>query len=129
MAQALTILFVDDDQPVRAVIAEALAAKGFRVLAADSGYEAMQLLAQEHIDVLFADIVMPSLNGIELAKQAKAVHPDLRIILATGYYSRTDEDWLRATTRAPMRAKSVGKLLFKPLRVDEIEAEILNLMA
>jgi CheY-like chemotaxis protein len=129
MAQALTILFVDDDQPVRAVIAEALAAKGFRVLAADSGYEAMQLLAQEHIDVLFADIVMPSLNGIELAKQAKAVHPDLRIILATGYYSRTDEGWLRATTRAPMSAKSVGKLLFKPLRVDEIEAEILNLMA
>jgi CheY-like chemotaxis protein len=140
MAQALTILFVDDDQQVRAVIAEALAAKGFRVLAADSGYEAMQLLAQEHIDVLFADIVMPGLNGIDLAKQAKAVHPDLRIILATGYYSRTDEGWLRAysrtdegwlraTTRAPMRAKSVGKLLFKPLRVDEIEAEILNLMA
>jgi two-component system, cell cycle response regulator CpdR len=117
MAQALTILFVDDDQQVRAVIAEALAAKGFRVLAADSGYEAMQLLAQEHIDVLFADIVMPGLNGIDLAKQAKALHPDLRVILATAYYSRAEE------------AKSVGKLLFKPLRADEIEAEILNLMA
>ena len=117
MAQALTILFVDDDQPLRAVIAEALAAKGFRVLAADSGYEAMQLLAQEHIDVLFADIVMPGLNGIDLAKQAKALHPDLRVILATAYYSRAEE------------AKSLGKLLFKPLRADEIEAEILNLMA
>jgi two-component system, cell cycle response regulator CpdR len=117
VAQALTILFVDDDQPLRAVIAEALAAKGFRVLAADSGYEAMQLLAQEHIDVLFADIVMPGLNGIDLAKQAKALHPDLRVILATAYYSRAEE------------AKSVGKLLFKPLRADEIEAEILNLMA
>jgi two-component system cell cycle response regulator CpdR len=117
VAQALTILFVDDDQPLRAVIAEALAAKGFRVLAADSGYEAMQLLAQEHIDVLFADIVMPGLNGIDLAKQAKALHPDLRVILATAYYSRAEE------------AKSLGKLLFKPLRADEIEAEILNLMA
>jgi len=117
VAQALTILFVDDDQPLRAVIAEALAAKGFRVLAADSGYEAMQLLAQEHIDVLFADIVMPGLNGIDLAKQAKALHPDLCVILATAYYSRAEE------------AKSLGKLLFKPLRADEIEAEILNLMA
>ena len=117
MPQAPTILFVEDDQPVRNVITEALAARGFRVLATDSAYEAMQLLAQEHIDVLFADIVMPGLNGIELAKQAKALHPDLRIILATGYYSRAEE------------ARSVGKLLFKPLRADEVEAEILNLMA
>ena len=114
MAEALTILFVEDDQPVRAVIGEALSVKGFRVLAADNGDDAMQLLAKEHVDVLFADIVMPGFNGIELAKQAKALHPDLRIILATGYYSRAEE------------ARSVGKLLFKPLRADEVEAEILN---
>lgn len=117
MAQPLTILFVDDDLPVRAATTQALSLKGFRVLATDSAYEAMQLLAQEHVDVLFADIVMPGVNGIELAKQAKALHPDLRVILATGYYSRAEE------------ARSVGKLLFKPLRADEIEAEILDSMA
>jgi two-component system, cell cycle response regulator CpdR len=117
VAQAVTILFVEDDEPLRAVITEALSLKGFRVLATDSAYEAMQLLAEEHVDVLFADIVMPGLNGIELARQAKAFYPDLRIILATGYYS------------CAAAARSVGKLLFKPLRADEIEAEILNLMA
>ena len=117
MAQAPTILFVDDDQPVRAVIAEALSQKGFRVLAAENGYEAMQLLAQEHIDVLLADIVMPGLNGIELAKQAKSLHPDLRIILATAYYSRAEE------------ARSIGRLLFKPLRADQIETEIRDLLS
>jgi len=85
VVQGPTILFVEDDQPVRAVITEALSTRGFRVLATDSGYEAMQLIAQEHIDVLFADIVMRGLNGIELAKQARALQPDLCIILATGY--------------------------------------------
>ncbi|HEX7969754.1 MAG TPA: response regulator [Stellaceae bacterium] len=117
MGQALTILFVEDDRQVRSVITEALSQRGFHMLATDNGYEAMRILAQEHVDVLFADVVMPGLNGIELAKQAKLLRPDLKIILATGYFSRATE------------ARSVAKLLFKPLRADQIEAEIRNLMA
>jgi DNA-binding NtrC family response regulator len=113
---ALTVLCVEDDQPILAVVAEALSLRGFRVLATDNGYEAMRLLAQEHVDVLFADVVMPGINGIELAKQAKALRPDLRILLVTGYFSRAAE------------ARSVATLLYKPLRADQIEAEIRNLL-
>jgi len=116
VTRALTILFVDDDQPVLSVIAEALSAKGFRVLATNNGDEALRLLAQEPVDVLFADIVMPEMNGIELAKRAKLIHPNLKVLLETGYFSRAEE------------AKSVGKLVFKPLRVDQIESEILSLL-
>ena len=116
MGQSFTILFVDDDRQVLAIIAEALSARGFRMLATDNADEAMRLLAQEHVDVLFADVVMPGLNGIELAKQAQLLRPDLRIILATGYLSRAAE------------ARSVAKLLFKPLRADQIEIEIRNLL-
>ena len=116
MEQLLTILFVEDDRPVLAVIAEALSARGFRVLATDNDYEAMRLLAQEQVDVLFADVVMPGMNGIELAKQAMLLRPDLKVMLATGYYSRAAE------------ARSVAKLLFKPLRADLIEAEIRSLL-
>ncbi len=112
MEQLLTILLVEDDSAVRGVLSEALTVRGFRVLAADNGQEALRLLDQEPIDVLLADVVMPELNGIELAKQAKLLHPEIRIILATGYLSRAKE------------AMSVGKLLFKPLRADDIEAEI-----
>jgi DNA-binding NtrC family response regulator len=109
-------LFVDDDQPVLAVIAEALSARGFRVLAADNADDALRLLAQEHVDVLFADVVMPGINGIELAKRAKLLRPDLKVLLETGYFSRAAE------------AKSVATLLFKPLRADQIEVEIRNLL-
>jgi two-component SAPR family response regulator len=116
VGQALTILFVDDDQLVLAIIAEALSVRGFRVLATDNGNDAMRLLAQEHVDVLFADVVMPDINGIELAKQAKLMRPHLKVLLETGYYSRAEE------------ARSVGKLLFKPLRADQIEAEIRGLL-
>jgi DNA-binding NtrC family response regulator len=116
VGQGFTILFVDDDQPVRAIIAEALSARGFRVLVADNADEALRLLAQEHVDVLFADVVMPGINGIELAKQAKLLRPDLKVLLETGYFSRAVE------------AKSVATLLFKPLRADQIEAEIRNLL-
>ena len=116
VARGLTILFVEDDQAVLSVIAEALSAKGFRVLATNNGDEALRVLAQEPVDVLFADIVMPDMNGIELTKRAKLVRPNLKVLLQTGYFSRAAE------------AKSVGKLVFKPLRVDQIEREIDSLL-
>src|SRR5258708_25934212 len=116
VGQSFTILFVDDDRQVLAIIAEALSARGFRMLATDNADEAMRLLAQEHVDVLFAAVVMPGLNGLELAKQAQLFRPALSIIWATSYLSR------------PADARSVAKLLFKPLRADQIEIEIRNLL-
>ncbi len=101
---------------VRNTVAQALWSRGFRVLVTENGYEAMRLLAQEHVDVLFADIVMPGLDGIELVKQARLLHPELKVILTTGYLSRAAE------------GMSVAKLLFKPMRADQIEAEIRNLL-
>lgn len=116
VTRVLTILFVDDDRPVLRIIAEALSAKGFRVLATDNGDEALRLLVREPVDVLFADIVMPDMNGIELAKRAKLMRPNLKVLLQTGYFSRAAE------------AKALGKLVFKPLRVDQIESEIRSLL-
>lgn len=116
MERSLTVLFVEDGQPARSVTADALAHRGFRVLATDNAGEALRLLVAEPVDVLFADIVMPGINGIELAKQAKALRPGLKVLLATGYFSRAHE------------ARAVAKLLFKPLRADQIEAEIRELV-
>ena len=116
MAELLTVLFVEDDDQVRDVLAQALPSSKFHVLTAENGYAALRIIAQTHVDVLFTDIVMPGLNGIELAKQAKLLRPDLQVILETGYFSRADE------------ARSLGPLLFKPLRAHEIEAEIRKLV-
>ncbi len=112
MAEAFTILFVDDDDLVRAPLATLLKLHGMRVLTAASAIEAMRVLAEERVDVLFTDIVMPGQDGIELAKQAKQLQPHLRIVFATAYFSRAAS------------AEQLGKLLFKPLRAEEIQAAL-----
>lgn len=110
MAQRFTILLVDDDELVRGSLMGLLEAHRCRVLVAASGEEALRLLAQEHVDVLFTDIIMPDLDGIALAKEAKRLRPDLRVMFATGYYSRAAE------------AEALGMLLFKPIRDRELGA-------
>jgi CheY-like chemotaxis protein len=110
MAQALTVLYVDDDHQVRETIAALLRAEGFRVLEASNAFEAMRVIANERVDVLFTDIVMPSRDGIELAKQAQQLRPDIRVLFATGYFSQTRD------------AETLGKLLFKPIRASEIRS-------
>jgi DNA-binding NtrC family response regulator len=108
----ITVLFVDDDDQVRAPVAELLRREGFRVLAAASALEAMRILASEPIDLLFTDVVMPGENGLELAKQARSLRPKIRVIFATGYYSQA------------ANAERMGRLLFKPVRADEMRTAL-----
>jgi len=117
MSLALTILFAEDDMPVRASIAQALSLRGFRVLVAENGYEALRLLTQESVDVLFTDIIMPGLDGVELAQRAKRLRPELKVLFATGYASKAS------------KAPHLGKVLYKPLRAHEIDAELRALAA
>jgi two-component system, cell cycle sensor histidine kinase and response regulator CckA len=117
MSEQFTILFVEDDTGVRASTEQLLATKGFRLLVASDGKEALRLLAENHVDVLFTDIVMPDLDGIALAKQAKRLHPDLKIMFMTAYYSRAAE------------ATELGYLLFKPVRHAQISEALERLTA
>jgi two-component SAPR family response regulator len=116
MAQTFTVLFVDDDELVRVPIAELLTRQGLRVVTASSAIEAMRILAQEHVDVLFTDVVMPDVNGIELATQAKHLRPNIQVMFATGYFSRAAD------------AAQLGKVLFKPMRARQIEDAIDDLV-
>jgi CheY-like chemotaxis protein len=82
-----TILVVDDDEAVCGIAAAILDDLGYETIGATSGGAALQVLATEgdRITALFSDIMMPGMNGFELAQQAKAVRPDLKIILTSGY--------------------------------------------
>ena len=109
MTQAPTIMFVDDEDEVRAPLAALLRIEGYRVLEARSTEEALRVLAREPlIDVLFTDIVMPGSDGIELAERARQMQPQIRVIFATGYLARA------------VTADKLGRLLFKPVRLKDI---------
>lgn len=82
-----TIIVVDDEEEVRSVVAEYLADFGYHVLQADSGAMALRLLrADPRVRLLVTDIRMPEMSGLELAHQAAAIRPALKIILISGFF-------------------------------------------
>ncbi len=82
-----TILVVEDDPLVRKVILRSLMAVGYRVLAASSGREALEVAAREKgaFDLLLTDVIMPGLNGREVAGELRSRRPDLRVLYMSGY--------------------------------------------
>ena len=114
-----TILIVDDDDGVRTVAAAIVEELGFKVLAAGTGREALQILADDpRIDLLLTDIVMPEMTGVELARQVRAMRPDLPILFASGYADvKTFGDELETET-----------VLKKPFRIAEVAARLRDVL-
>ena len=79
------VLVVDDDAGVRQFSIDALEALGYQVLSADGGDSALRVLQQHaSVDLLFTDVVMPHMNGRQLADRAHALRPGLKVLFATG---------------------------------------------
>ena len=85
-----TILLVEDDASIRPRIAKAMQLSGYNVLEASSGDEALRIVEQSHaIDLLLTDVVMPGLNGRELAERLLADQPGLHVLYTSGYPADT----------------------------------------
>jgi PAS domain S-box-containing protein len=79
-------LVVDDQDDVLEMAKALFTSLGYEVLSADNGSDALEILRRNpDIDVLFSDVVMPGMSGVTLAKEARALVPSLKIILASGY--------------------------------------------
>jgi CheY-like chemotaxis protein len=90
-----TILVVDDLKEVRAVAVSALRTLGYSVLEADSGARALSIVERDNgpIHLALVDVMMPEMNGIDLAKRLKAKRPGIKILHMSGY----DEDVIGAS--------------------------------
>lgn len=82
---AETVLVVDDNRDVRGAAAAILVNLGYDVVEAASGEEALEVLGKQSIDLLFSDIKMPRMSGLELAEQVRGRNPDTQILLTSGY--------------------------------------------
>lgn len=114
MSALRKVLVVDDDPVVGKSFNRVLSGKGYIVVTAEDGYDALQKLQAETYDVVFTDLRMPGMNGLEVAERVKARQPWTPVVIVTGYGSQTSEE------RA--RAAGVSEFLHKPLSPEMIEA-------
>ena len=115
------ILLAEDDESLRGFLSRALERAGYDVKSCADGDEAMEALDEGDWDLLLTDIVMPGMDGIEVARLAAAKHPGLRIMFITGFAAVA----LAAGESAPPGAK----VLSKPIHLREIVSEVERMMA
>ncbi|HEU0198997.1 MAG TPA: response regulator [Burkholderiaceae bacterium] len=107
------ILVVDDDAVVGRSFERVLAGKGYAVITAGDGAEALRKLNEADYDVVFTDIKMPGMSGIEVAERIKSSRPWLPVVIVTGYGTEANEQ--------AARAAGVSDFLRKPLAPEAIE--------
>jgi two-component system cell cycle sensor histidine kinase/response regulator CckA len=117
-----TILVVDDEETIRRLLRDLLQAKGYRVVEAADGREALRVF-EEHggrIDLVILDMVMPEMGGREAYVHLRELNPDIRTILSTGY----------AEDERARELMSMGVMAFvqKPYRVDVLAAVVRSVL-
>jgi two-component system cell cycle response regulator CpdR len=81
----IQILLAEDDGATRSHLARALERGGYRVTAVDGGVDALARIGRQPFDLLVADVAMTDLDGIELARRAVALAPQMRVMFITGF--------------------------------------------
>jgi two-component system cell cycle response regulator CpdR len=111
----IRILLAEDDRVMREYLTRALERSGYAVSAVDRGTAAIPLLESEPFDLLLTDIVMPEMDGIELAQRAGEMCPDLRVMFITGFAAVT----LKAGKTVPQ-----ARVLSKPFHLRDLVLEV-----
>ena len=115
------IILAEDDSDMRRFLVKALQSAGYDVISFDNGLSAYQWLREEPFELLLTDIVMPEMDGIELARRASELDPDIKIMFITGFAAVA----LNPDTAAPKAAK----VLSKPVHLRELVSEVGKMLA
>lgn len=108
------ILVVDDDNEVRAVTSDTIKEIGYQVVAVASAEDAVAKLTNERFDLLITDVAMPGTNGVELARRARLIDPEMPVLFSSGY----------ADVQMFGEELSDETVLKKPFRISEVAARI-----
>ncbi|AMO72809.1 response regulator [Sphingorhabdus sp. M41] len=111
----IRILLAEDERAMREHLTRALEKANYEVVAVDRGTAAVPLLDAQKFDLLLTDIVMPEMDGIELAQHCAAVCPETQVMFITGFSGVT----LRAGQSVPK-----AKILSKPFHLRDLVLEV-----
>lgn len=115
------ILLAEDDNDMRRFLEKALEKAGYEVVAYSNGASAYDRLREEPFTLLLTDIVMPEMDGIELARRASEIDPDMKVMFITGFAAVA----LNPDSNAPRDAK----VLSKPFHLRDLVAEVEKMLA
>lgn len=113
------ILIVDDEDSIRDALARWFTLRGFEVEKAEDGLVAVEKCVAGSFDVITMDLEMPRLSGVEAIERIRSTHPEIPIIVLTGYPNEADE----------VLERGAAKVLTKPLRLKDLEEEIKQILA
>ena len=120
-ANSTKILLAEDDNDMRRFLVKALQNAGYDVASFDNGLSAYNRLREEPFTLLLTDIVMPEMDGIELARRATELDPDIKVMFITGFAAVA----LNADNEAPSEAK----VLSKPFHLRDLVSEVGKMLA
>jgi two-component system, cell cycle response regulator CpdR len=112
------IILAEDDESMRGFLVRALERAGYQVSSFANGLDAYEQLRREPFTLLLTDIVMPQMDGIELARRAAEIDPDLKIMFITGFAAVT------LNSEAPKDAR----VLSKPFHLKDLVREVDRLL-
>src|ERR1700749_355494 len=115
------IILTEDDNDMRRFLVRALENAGYEVVSYDNGRSAYARLREEPFELLLTDIVMPEMDGIELARKATELDPDMKVMFITGFAAVA----LNPDNQAPKDAK----VLSKPFHLRDLVTEVQKLLA
>ena len=109
------ILVIDDDQQIRELIREILERASHTVFEADNGVAGLQKMAEETVDIVVTDIIMPDKDGLETITELRKSYPEVRIIAISGGGRRVNRDYLPTA-----QAFGADLVLYKPFRPQDV---------
>jgi len=115
------ILLAEDDDSMRGFLERALEKAGYDVMAFTNGVDALDRLKEEPFTLLLTDIVMPRMDGIELARRASEIDPGLKIMFITGFAA--------VILNNEMRTPKDARVLSKPFHLKDLVREVGKLLA
>ncbi len=114
------ILIVDDNPNMSTLLSDILEIFDFKGNYACDGNEALEKLSNNRYDLVFTDLRMPKMDGMDLLKAIKLEHPDIPVVVVTGYSV--------ADTRDEALSERADGFLNKPFRVDDIQSLLTSLL-
>jgi two-component system response regulator PilR (NtrC family) len=114
------ILIVDDNPNMSTLLSDILEIFDFKGNYAGDGDEALDKLRKEKFDLVFTDLRMPKMGGMDLLKAIKAEHPEMPVVVVTGYSE--------AETRNEVLSEKADGFLSKPFRVNDIQTLLTSLL-